>query len=193
MNTYTTGDEMFPGAAIDESGNFAIVWQRREPFLRNFDGNGTAGGPEAAVAPAATGPISVPRAASNSAGDFVVAWQAVEGGGGAFCVAQNVTRAEMARFVARGLVAPLGDSAIPLTVPGILGEPIYSCDPGIPGYTGFTDVAATDSFCKHVYLLGVSGIVSGCTATEYCPAEHVTRGEMAKFLSKAFAPNLYGP
>jgi photosystem II stability/assembly factor-like uncharacterized protein len=130
-----------------------------------------------------------------------VAAQNVTGGcgGGAFCVAQNVTRAEMARFVARGLVAPLGDSAILLTFtsePPVGGgdDPIvhYSCDPASP-VLHFSDVAATDSFCKHVYALAVGGIVSGCTATEYCPAREVTRGEMAKFLSKAFASNLYGP
>ncbi len=57
----------------------------------------------------------------------------------------------------------------------------------------FTDVSSSDSFCRHVHYLWAKGIVSGCAATLYCVSGEVSRGEMAGFLSNAFAPNLYGP
>ena len=52
---------------------------------------------------------------------------------------------------------------------------------------------ATDSFCKHVDYLWAKGIIGGCSATQYCPADPVTRDAMAKFLGNAFALQLYGP
>jgi len=57
----------------------------------------------------------------------------------------------------------------------------------------FSDVPATDAFCKHVHYLWAKGIIAGCSATQYCPADPVTRDAMAKFLSNAFALQLYGP
>ncbi len=124
-----------------------------------------------------------------------IASQNVTGGcgGGAFCVSQNVTRAEMGLFVARGLVAPGGGAAVPLTYgPDPVTNRSYSCDAGSPNLF-FTDITTADSYCKHVHYLWAKGIVSGCSATQYCVAGDVTRGEMARFLSTAFAPNLYGP
>jgi uncharacterized repeat protein (TIGR01451 family) len=124
-----------------------------------------------------------------------IASQNVTGGcgGGAFCVSSNVTRAEMALFVARGLVAPAGGAAVPLTYgPDPVTNRSYSCDAGSPDLF-FTDITTADSYCKHVHYLWAKGIVSGCSASQYCVAGDVTRGEMARFLSTAFAPNLYGP
>ena len=114
-------------------------------------------------------------------------------GGGGYCVSQNVTRAEMGIFVARGIVAPGGGAAVPLTYgPDPVTGLSYSCDAGSPNLN-FTDITTSDSFCKHVHYLWAKGIVSGCSATQYCVAGEVTRGEMARFLSNAFAPNLYEP
>jgi hypothetical protein len=95
--------------------------------------------------------------------------------------------------VARGLVAPLGGAAVPIFYgPDPATGRSYSCDPGSPDLK-FTDITTADSFCKHVHYLWAKGIVSGCSLTEYCVAGDVTRGEMARFLSNAFAPNLYEP
>ena len=49
----------------------------------------------------------------------------------------------------------------------------------------FTDVP--DSYTFHVAIDRVAdaGIAAGCTATTYCPADPVTRGQMAAFLSRA--------
>jgi hypothetical protein len=114
-------------------------------------------------------------------------------GGGEYCVSQNVKRAEMGIFVARGIVQPGGGAAVPLTYgPDPVTGRSYSCDASSPDLN-FTDITTADSFCKHVHFLWAKGIVSGCTADQYCVAGEVTRGEMARFLSNAFAPNLYEP
>ncbi|HEY7574405.1 MAG TPA: S-layer homology domain-containing protein, partial [Thermoanaerobaculia bacterium] len=124
-----------------------------------------------------------------------IAAQNVTGGCGGtlYCPAQNVNRAEMGIFVARGIEAPGGGAAVPLSYgpdPGTGRS--YSCDAGSPDVF-FTDITTADSFCKHVHYLWAKGIVSGCGPTEYCPTGEVTRGEMARFLSTAFEPNLYEP
>jgi hypothetical protein len=68
----------------------------------------------------------------------------------------------------------------------------YSCDPASPS-THFTDVPASNGFCKHAHFLWARGIITGCGATTYCPNDPVTRDAMAKFLSNAFKIQLYGP
>ena len=99
----------------------------------------------------------------------------------------------MGLFVARGLFAPIGGSAVPVTYgPDPITSRSYSCAAGSPNLN-FTDISTSDSFCRHVHYLWARGIVSGCSLTEYCAGGDVTRGEMARFLSNAFAPNLYEP
>ena len=68
----------------------------------------------------------------------------------------------------------------------------YSCDAGSPN-VHFTDVPAADTFCKHVHYLWAKGIISGCSATTYCPTGTVSRDQMAKFLVNAFRLSLYAP
>jgi hypothetical protein len=68
----------------------------------------------------------------------------------------------------------------------------YSCDAGSPN-VHFTDVMATDAFCRHVHYLWAKGIIAGCSGTTYCPSGTVSRDQMAKFLVNAFALSLYGP
>lgn len=48
----------------------------------------------------------------------------------------------------------------------------------------FTDVLAADPFCNAVQWLKNRGITTGCTATQYCPANNVTRAQMALFLNR---------
>ncbi|MCL4764312.1 MAG: S-layer homology domain-containing protein [Burkholderiales bacterium] len=48
----------------------------------------------------------------------------------------------------------------------------------------FTDVQASDPFCASVQWLKNRGITTGCTATQYCPADPVTRAQMALFLNR---------
>jgi hypothetical protein len=50
----------------------------------------------------------------------------------------------------------------------------------------FTDVPATSPFFKYVQKMKDDGITTGCTATEYCPANLVNRAQMSAFLDRAF-------
>jgi hypothetical protein len=109
----------------------------------------------------------------------------------AYCPGQTVTRDAMASFIAKALVAPKGAAGIPLsyTAPNGLS---YSCNPGAPN-VHFTDVPASHPFCKHIHYLWANGIVAGCSATQYCPSQPVTRDAIAKFLVNGFGLELYGP
>ena len=46
----------------------------------------------------------------------------------------------------------------------------------------FSDVPDTHIFHDDIAWMADNGITSGCTPTEYCPGDNVTRGQMAKFL-----------
>ncbi len=54
----------------------------------------------------------------------------------------------------------------------------------------FTDVQASDGFCASVQWLKNRGITTGCTATQYCPQDPVTRAQMALFLNRLGATAL---
>jgi len=110
-----------------------------------------------------------------------------------YCPSTVVTRDAMASFIAKAIVAPQGGNAVPLSYgpDGTTGLS-YSCDSGSPNLH-FTDVPVTNTFCKHIHYLWARGIVSGCTATTYCPGQTVTRDAMAKFLANGFGLQLYGP
>ena len=114
-------------------------------------------------------------------------------GSSMYCPNDLLSRLQMASFVAKAMVAPGGGPAVPLTYgPDPVTGLSYSCDTGSPN-THFTDVPATDQFCKHAHFLWARGVVTGCTATTYCPDSDVARDEMAKFLGNAFQLVLYAP
>jgi hypothetical protein len=87
-----------------------------------------------------------------------------------FCPNDAVTRGQMASFLSRALDLP----ATP--------NDYFTDDDGTTHETAINRVTA-------------AGIASGCTATRYCPANVVSRGQMASFLSRAFdlpaTPNDY--
>jgi hypothetical protein len=90
-------------------------------------------------------------------------------GGGNFCPAAAVTRAQMAVLLLRAL---LGADYLPPPATGVL----------------FSDVppgAFAAAWIEDLYNRGVTG---GCQASPllYCPASPVTRGQMSVFLVKAF-------
>ncbi len=110
-----------------------------------------------------------------------------------YCPGQAITRDAMASFIAKAIVAPAGGNAVPLTYgPDPVTGLSYSCAAGSPN-VHFTDVPATDSFCKHVHYLWARGIIAGCSSTTYCPTATVSRDQMAKFLVNGFQLVLYGP
>lgn len=82
-----------------------------------------------------------------------------------YCANDTVNREQMAAFLIR---AKEGESFT------------YSPTPY------FSDVAADDWAFKYIQRLKELGITTGCTAKGYCPADAVTREQMAAFLGRAF-------
>jgi hypothetical protein len=97
----------------------------------------------------------------------------------AYCPGDVVSRGQMAIFIARG-IAGAGEN-VPTT--GLVSGSAYDCSPG--GHSLFTDVAPTDSFCKHAHYIGAQNVTLGCSASQYCPSDTVTRDTMASFIAKA--------
>ena len=133
-----------------------------------------------------------------------------------FCPGEPVTRGQMAAFLNRALdlpatsVSPFTDSAGTflddinrLAAAGITrgctptefcpGEPVTrgqmaaflnrALDLPAASVSPFTDSAGT--FLDDINRLAAAGITRGCTPTEFCPAEPVTRAQMATFLTRA--------
>jgi len=80
-----------------------------------------------------------------------------------YCPSMTVSRQQMAKFIC---------SAAQLV-------PNPTCQ-GV-----FTDVPASNAFCTFIEKLASTGIASGCTSTQYCPADPVNRAQMAVFLIRA--------
>jgi hypothetical protein len=95
VNTYTTGDQASPRAAIDvTTGDFVITWRGPDPaaageegevasgvFFKVFNGDTLADTGDVRANASAYNDIVAPSVAMNSAGGIVVAWQ-VEGSEG---------------------------------------------------------------------------------------------------------------
>jgi hypothetical protein len=110
-----------------------------------------------------------------------------------YCPADTITRDAMASFIAKAVVAPGGGNAVPVAYgPDPVTGLSYSCAAGSPNLH-FTDVPASNAFCKHIHYLWAKGIVSGCAVTQYCPGAAVARDAMAKFIANGFGLQLYGP
>ncbi len=83
-----------------------------------------------------------------------------------YCPDDPVTRAQMAVFLLK-------------TVEGAGYSP--------PACTGvFADVACPSLFADWIEELADRGITAGCSPTDYCPDDPVTRAQMAVFLTTAF-------
>ncbi len=95
-------------------------------------------------------------------------------GGGNYCPATAVTRAQMAVFL---LVTKEGSAYVP---PPCVTAP-------------FPDVPCASGFAKWVQELVARGITAGCGGGNFCPGSPATRGQMAVFLTATFGLTLYGP
>jgi hypothetical protein len=103
---------------------------------------------------------------------------------GRYCAGDNVTRGQMAMFIARAVTG--NDAAVPLTYgPDPVTGRSYSCDSSRPNLH-YTDVAATDQYCRHVSYLWARNINTGYTDNTYRPANYVTRADMSGFLVNGF-------
>jgi hypothetical protein len=92
-------------------------------------------------------------------------------GGGSYCPGSGTTRDQMAVFV---LLAKEGSAFTP---------PACSTPP-------FNDVPTSSPFCPFVAELARRGVVGGCTGGNYCPADPVTRAQMAVFALRTLEPTL---
>ena len=110
-----------------------------------------------------------------------------------YCPTQTVTRDAMASFIAKAILAPGGGSAVPVAYgPDPATGRSYSCNVGNPSIH-FTDVPASNAFCKHIHFLWAKGIVRRVLGDAVCPGESVNRDAMAKFIGNGFGFQLYGP
>jgi hypothetical protein len=125
---------------------------------------------------------------------YLVAQNVMPPCGGFFeCPSQPVPRDQMAGVVARAMVAPSGDAAVPLTYgPDPVTGLSYSCSAASPAIH-FTDVGVSSPSCRLVHFLWARGVIAGCGPDTFCPRGDITRGEMAKFLVHAFDLKLYEP
>ena len=138
----------------------------------------------------AHGPVYVPPAANcaaypfsdvvcpNPFADFILeaynegimgVGEDVSCGAGMFCPADAVTRLSMAYILLRGQWG------------GAYAPPAANC-----ATFPFTDVACPSTDANWVAQLYGEGITAGCTATLYCPANDLTRSQMAVFLVATF-------
>jgi hypothetical protein len=65
--------------------------------------------------------------------------------------------------------------------------------PAVGGSTGFGDVPTSHWAAAWIKQLAVEGITGGCGSGNYCPAEAVTRDQMAVFLLKTKHGPSYSP
>lgn len=116
---------------------------------------------------------------------------ATQCGDGTYCPDSNITRDQMAIFIARAIAG--GEDNVPAayTNPDDPSKH-YNCSYISPDLY-FTDVSVSDYFCKHAHYLWALNIISGCGSNLYCPSDPITREQMAKFLVNAFYLLLYGP
>ena len=92
-----------------------------------------------------------------------------------YCPEQSVTRAQMAKFLERG-------------VHGSTYQP-----PAVGAGTGFNDVFTSYWAAAWIKQLAADGITSGCGGGNYCPDDQVTRSQMAVFLLRAKHGAAYTP
>ena len=95
-------------------------------------------------------------------------------GNGNYCPGDQVSRAQMAVFLERGIN---GSDFVP------------------PAATGqvFNDVGAGDFAASFIEQLAADGITAGCGNGNYCPDAEVTRDQMAVFLLRAKYGSGYSP
>ena len=101
-----------------------------------------------------------------------------------YCPGGNVTRDQMAVFLARALAG--SDANVP-TLGAVPGKGSYNCSAG--GVSLFADIAPTDWFCRHAHAILAAGVTTGCdpAAGLYCPSPSVSREIMAVFVARAMA------
>ncbi|MFX0206874.1 MAG: hypothetical protein ACFFDT_12885, partial [Candidatus Hodarchaeota archaeon] len=82
VNTYTTGAQGMPAAAMDSNGNFVVIWQSDGQdgssygnYAREYNYTGQAQGSEFQVNTYTMGTQAMPAVAMDANSNFVVVWQ----------------------------------------------------------------------------------------------------------------------
>lgn len=88
--------------------------------------------------------------------------------GSLYCPAEVVTRASIAKLLLR---AKYG----------------YDYEPPVAGGALFSDVQPGDFAADFIEILFADGITDGCSPTDYCPSQPVTRAELARLLVRTFS------
>jgi Tol biopolymer transport system component len=105
--------------------------------------------------------------------EYAVATHVVEGyGDGTYQPSWEVTRAQMAVFVARSVVSPTGEDGLATYTP--------------PAAATFPDVPTWYWSYKHVEYLAEHNVVSGYPDGTYQPTQYVSRDQMAVYVQRAF-------
>ena len=91
-----------------------------------------------------------------------------------FCPRDSVTRGQMAVFLIRAIEGP-------------------AYVPPQPSSQRFTDVPPSHPFYAFIDQLAARGITAGCGPSRYCPANSVTREQMAALILKAIEGASYNP
>jgi len=83
INTTTAGNQTEPAVAMDEGGNFVVVWHgpgvtEEDIFARRFDANGQAVGMEFCVNTTTDNSQLNPSVAMNDNGDFIIVWESMD-------------------------------------------------------------------------------------------------------------------
>jgi hypothetical protein len=81
VNTHTTGNQQYPSAAMDDSGDLVIAWESYNQdgagygvYAQRYNSSGTAQGSEFLVNSYTTGNQMSPSVAVDAGGEFVIAW-----------------------------------------------------------------------------------------------------------------------
>jgi hypothetical protein len=81
-NTYTTGVQLYAGVAMDQAGDFVVVWHSQFEdgsgfgiYSQAYAAGGAPDGGEFRVNSYTTSQQAVPHVAMDQAGDFVVTWE----------------------------------------------------------------------------------------------------------------------
>jgi len=74
----------------------------------------------------------------------------------------------------RRLVAVLLTLAVGMALPGAIALASHQ----------FTDVPDSNQFHADISAVKDAGVTTGCSATKYCPADFVTREQMAAFMNR---------
>jgi hypothetical protein len=92
-----------------------------------------------------------------------------------YCPADPVTREQMAALILKAIE-------------------FGSYNPPAPSSQRFADVPPSNPFYEYIDQMAVRGITAGCSSAPplYCPHNLVTREQMAVFLTRGFALELYG-